>query len=204
MEHNQIMEVTTFRIKPSIDPQVFSARDAEVEQDFTSKQPGFVKRQSGIDGEGNYVVVVFWESKQEADASMNKFMSDPSVEDYAAFIDPSSMKMSRYTLDNPFSAEDSHFVEIMAFNVIDGTDKDAFSKVNKRVETEFTGKRNGFKQRLTGSDDSGKQVVAVYWLDKKTSDASLQPFMDAPIAKEFMQQMDQSTMSMGRYAFLNQ
>ena len=41
-------------------PMAFAKRDAQVESDFTSKQPGFIKRQSGVDEEGTYVVVVFW------------------------------------------------------------------------------------------------------------------------------------------------
>ena len=49
---------------------------------------------------------------------------------------------------------------------------------------------------------AGKQVVAVYWESKETSDASLQPFMDSKIAKKFMDKIDQSSMSMGRYKFL--
>lgn len=197
-----IMEVTTFAINAEVDPVAFAQRDAQVENDFTSQQAGFIKRQSGVDTEGNYVVVVYWESLSAADASMNKFMGDASVADYGEMIDASTMAMSRYTMDGPFAAEGSEFVEIMSFDLKAGTDLPAFNALNHKVETDFTGKRTGFLQRLTGTNEAGRQVVAVYWTTKEASDASLQPFMEAPIAKEFMQQMDQSSMSMGRYKFL--
>ena len=203
MENRTIIEVTTFSINSDVDPLVFSKRDAQVEADFTSKQPGFIKRQSGVDDEGNYVVVVYWKKDSDAEHSMSKFMSDATVSDYAKMIDGPSMKMARYAVDKPFDAEDSRFIEVMTFNVMPDTDMNVFDVTNQRVETDFTGKREGFLQRLTGVNDSGRQLVAVYWSTKELSDASLQPFMEAPIAKEFMQSMDQSSMTMGRYKILN-
>ncbi len=201
MEDKAIMEITTFNINAN--PMIFAKVDAEVEANFTSKQPGFIKRQSGVDDKGNYVVVVYWGSTADADASMNKFMSDASVADYAQMIDAPTMKMSRYAIDKSFDAEDSQFVEIMSFDVKSETDMAKFDALNQRVETDFTGKRKGFLQRLTGVNEAGKQVVAVYWASQASSDAALQPFMEAPIAKEFMQEMEQSSIVMGRYKFLN-
>ncbi|MEO1713013.1 MAG: hypothetical protein AAFU60_06730 [Bacteroidota bacterium] len=203
MSSSVIMEVTTFQINEAVDAAEFAQRDFKVENDFTSKQPGFIKRQSGVDDQGNYAVVVFWENATNADASMQKFMSDASVADYAQMINASTMKMARYAMDQAFNAAGSQFVEIMSFDVKPGTDLTAFQQVNQRVETEFTGNKTGFLQRLTGTNESGTQVVAVYWDSKVNSDAALQPFMEAPIAQEFMQDMEQSTISMGRYAFLN-
>ncbi len=197
MEGKAIMEITTFNINAN--PMTFAKGDAEVERDFTSKQPGLIKRQSGVDDKGNYVVVVYWESTADADASMSKFMSDASVADYAQMINAPTMKMSRYAIDKTFNAEDSQFVEIMSFDVKSDTDMAKFDALNQRVETDFTGKRKGFSQRLTGVNEAGKQVVAVYWASKASSDAALQPFMEAPIAKEFMQDMEQSSVVMGRY-----
>ncbi len=197
-----IMEVTTFNINSDVEANFFARRDAQVELDFTSKQPGFIKRQSGVENEGSYVVVVHWESIASADASMKQFMSAPSVADYAEMIDAPTMKMSRYTMNQPFQAEESRFVEIMSFDVNPGTDMAKFDALNQRVETDFTGKRPGFLQRLTGTNEAGKQVVAVYWKSKATSDAALQPFMEAPIAKEFMKDMNQASITMGRYEFL--
>ncbi len=198
-----IMEVTTFNIKPSADAAEFAKRDAQVAANFTSKQPGFIKRQSAVNESGNYAVVVYWKTNADADASMSKFMSDGSIADYAQMIDGPSMKMTRYTLEKAFDAETSRFVEIMEYAVKPGTDMSSFDALNQRVETDFTGNRYGFVQRLTGVNEAGKQIVAVYWASKASSDASMQAFMNAPVAKEFMQHMDQSTIAMGRYSLLN-
>lgn len=203
MTKNQIMEVTTFNVKSEVSQHDFKKRDAEIETDYTSKQPGFIKRISGITEDGEIGVIVHWESMADAQASMSKFMKDTSVADYAEMIDGPTMKMSRYVMDKAFNADDSQFVEVMAFDVKPGTDLAQFKETNYKVETEFTGKREGFLQRLVGTNESGRQVVAVYWNNKKNSDASMQPFMAAPIAKQFMESMDQSTIGMGRYKLLN-
>lgn len=197
-----VLEVTTFKVKTTANDSTFNQLDAEVESNFTSKQPGFIKRQSGVNEEGEYVVLVYWNSTEDADASMQKFMKDESVADYAAMIDGATMKMARYTVDSDFDANNSEFVEVMSFDVQEGTDMETFNTTNKKVETSFTAKQEGFLQRLTGEDENGKQVVAIYWDNKTNSDTALQPFMANPISKEFMGMMVQKSIQFGRYQTL--
>lgn len=203
MENKTIMEVTTFNINSGVSPSDFKTRDLQVESDFTIKQPGFIKRQSAVNEKGEYAVIVFWEKMTDAEASMSTFMSDASVADYAQMIDGPTMKMARYSMDKPFDADKSEFVEIMSFDLKTGTDLTKFKTLNYKVETAYTGTRDGFLQRLIGVNEAGKQIVAVYWENKAKSDASLNGFMENPTAKVFMSDMDQSTMSMGRYNFLD-
>ncbi len=204
MDNKTIMEVTTFNINSDVNAQDFRARDLQIEEEYTSKQPGFIKRQSGVNEKGGYVVVVYWKSSADADASMNKFMADASVADYAKMLNGSTMKMSRFTMDKDFNAPNSNFVELMTFDLQEGTDLPNFNALNQQIETDITGKRKGFAQRLTGVNEDGKQAVAIYWTSKKDSDAALQPFMEAPLAGKFMSNMVESSIWMGRYDFLNQ
>ena len=198
-----VLEVTTFKTKSVTNTTTFNALDAEVENNFTKNQPGFLHRQSGINEAGEYVVLVYWDTLENAQASMEKFMADPSVSDYASMIDGPTMKMSRYVINDNYNSPSSSFVEVMSFETIAGADMKAFDATNKKVETGFTAKQNGFLQRITGVNDKGEQIVAVYWDNKSNSDAALQPFMAADISKEFMGMMNQSTIQMGRYQTLN-
>ncbi len=181
--------------------QDFAKLDAEVEGNFTSLQNGFISRQSAVDEKGNVVVLVYWESEKDAKASMDKFMADQSVQEYAAMINASTMKMNRFMSRKRYSGSASSFVEVMSFDLKDGVDSDAFREKNKQVETEVTAKRDGFIERITGRNDDGKIVVAIYWDTKENSDAALQPFQDNPISKEFMGMMDQSSIQFSRYQF---
>ncbi len=97
MKKPYVIEVTTFQYKPAVDADKFWARDAEIERDYTRLQPGFISRESGYAADdGEVVVVVRWQSLEDADASMNKFMTDKSVSDFAEMIYGPSMKMKRY------------------------------------------------------------------------------------------------------------
>lgn len=104
MNQSTVLEVTTFTIKNNVSPEKFKVRDQKVEADFTAKQPGFIKRESGVNDSGEYVVVVYWKNTAAADASMAKFMNDSSVADYAQMIEAPSMKMVRYELFSPNTA----------------------------------------------------------------------------------------------------
>ena len=198
-----VLEVTTFKLNTTANPAVFNELDATIEATFTSKQPGYIHRQSGVTEQGDYLVLVYWKSVESAQASMQKFMGDESVADYAGMIDPSTMQMARYSVGDGFDNENTSFVEVMSFNPSAEIDLKHFSKTNKKVETDFTSKQQGFLQRLTGIAEDNTQLVVVYWDTKINSDAALQPFMNSEIANEFMGMIDQESIQMGRYQFLS-
>jgi len=54
-----VIEVTSFAINSNVDRATFQKRDATIEEDFTSKQPGYLKRLSAVNEAGEYVVVVY-------------------------------------------------------------------------------------------------------------------------------------------------
>lgn len=198
-----VLEVTSFKLKTTTNIHTFQELDGAIENNFTNKQPGFIKRQSAVNENGEYVVLVYWKTIADADASMQKFMKDNSVANYASMIDASTMTMSRYTIKDRLNSENSQFVEVMSFNTKKGTDINSFNKVNKRVETDFSSKKKGFIQRITGVNEKGNQIVVVYWDTKENSDAVIQSFMEAPISKEFMGMMNPKTIKMFRSQTLN-
>lgn len=198
-KENYVLEVTTFKLKTTTNASIFNALDANVENNFTSKQPGFIKRQSAVNENSEYVVLVYWDNNENADDSMQKFMSDTSVADYASMIDGSTMKMSRFIVNEISNDTKSDFIEVMSFNLNDGINVEDFSSLNTKVGEVVTAPKKGFVQRITGSNVEGKQVVTIYWDNKANSDAALQPFMSHELSKEFMGKMNQNTIAFGRY-----
>ena len=92
-----VIEVVTFKYKNTVLAADFWAEDAKIEANYTSKQAGFISRESGYSENDNEVlVIVRWKSMADADVSMKKFMSDASVNEFANMIDASTMKMVRY------------------------------------------------------------------------------------------------------------
>ncbi|WP_343329958.1 nuclear transport factor 2 family protein [Polaribacter staleyi] len=196
-----VLEVTTFSLKTPVNNQTFNKLDAKVEDNFTSKQPGFIRRESGVNENGTYTILVYWKTLADAKASMKKFMSDASVADYAGMIEGASMKMNRFTIHADFKAKNSTFVEVMTFDTKEGTDIKKFNTTNTNVGKE-TATRKGFVKRITGTNENGKQVVVIYWDNKENSDTALQPFMNSPKSKEFMSMMTQTSVVMTRSQIL--
>lgn len=98
-QDNYVVEITTFNVKSAVNLDSFWVADAKIQETYTSKQPGFISRESAISDDNEILVLVKWESNADAEASMQKFMGDTSVVDYVEMIDGPSMKMKRYTVE---------------------------------------------------------------------------------------------------------
>ncbi|MFY0631736.1 MAG: hypothetical protein JXR05_15330 [Flavobacteriaceae bacterium] len=95
-----VIEIVNFKIKPSVKSSDFWKEDTKIQTDYTSKQPGFINRESGYSEDSNEVlVVVKWKTNTDADASMNKFMKDESVVKFVNMIEPNTMQMKRYLVE---------------------------------------------------------------------------------------------------------
>lgn len=196
-----VLEITTFRLKTPVNQHSFNSLDSTIETIFTSKQPGFIKRQSAVDKNGTYTIIVYWESMQDAEASMNKFMQDSTVTEYASKIDGASMRMERFNINTFFEAKSSQYVEMMSFGLKEPNDDTSFNVLDEKVAQE-TSTKKGFEQRISGISESGTRAVLVYWDTKENSDAYLQPFMNNSTSKEFMNMMDPNSIQMTRSQIL--
>ncbi|MCI0633836.1 MAG: hypothetical protein L0206_07980 [Actinobacteria bacterium] len=96
-----VIEIARFRLKADADPTAFADLDRGVQDGYVTKQPGFRDRESGAADDGEWVVVVHWATSQDADASMEKFATDPLAADFMALIDTSTMSMKRFEHVNP-------------------------------------------------------------------------------------------------------
>ena len=94
-----VIETATFKIKSSVKLSGFWIEDTNIQNSYTSKQPGYISRESGYSKDTNEVlVVVKWKTNKDAEASMQKFMEDETVVKFINMIEPNSMQMKRYTV----------------------------------------------------------------------------------------------------------
>jgi len=94
-----VVEVTTFDLQPGVNVEEFAKLDFLVKNDYIALQPGYVSRESAGDQE-KWLVIVHWKSIEEAEASMNNFMTAAPAKDFMRKLDVSTMKMSRYISSN--------------------------------------------------------------------------------------------------------
>ena len=95
-----VIEIATFELANGVDPAQFAPLDEAVERDHVSKQPGFVSRETGYTDQGEWLVIVHWESIEAAEASMASFTAAPAAADFMANLDPSTMPMMRYEIND--------------------------------------------------------------------------------------------------------
>ncbi|SED06709.1 hypothetical protein SAMN04489761_4163 [Tenacibaculum sp. MAR_2009_124] len=198
-----VVEVTTFNLNSDIDSNSFEIRDTEIEEDFASQQPGFLKRMSGFDANGKYVVMVFWETLADADASIAAFGSDPSVADYFAMIDGATFSAERYTTfaipNIEFDLESKNVIEVTTFNLNDGIDANSFISRDSEIERDFASLQPGFIRRTSGVDENGKYAVIVFWDTLDDADASIAAFGQDPTVADYFAMIDGATFSAERF-----
>lgn len=94
-----VVEIATFDFAEGVTAEAFAPIDARVEAEHVSQQPGFVSREAGSTDTG-WVAIVYWESAQAAQASMDSFGEAPAAADFMGLMDVSTMAMTRYDLKN--------------------------------------------------------------------------------------------------------
>ncbi len=198
-----VVEVTTFNLNAGVDADAFELRDTEIEQDFASQQPGFLKRMSGVDANGKYVVMVFWETLADADASIEAFGADPSVADYFAMIDGNTFLAERFTTfaipNINFTLASKNVIEITTFNLNANVDIDAFIARDTEIEQEFASQQPGFIRRTSGVDANGKYAVIVFWETLADADASIAAFGVDPTVADYFAMIDANSFLAERF-----
>jgi len=92
MDMSEALEIVRFRLKPGKEAG-FAAANAEVSE-WLKRQPGFVGRQLAVNGDGNWIDLVRWQSRAQAIAAADRLLGE--IGDCAAMqaIDPASIDMS--------------------------------------------------------------------------------------------------------------
>ena len=96
-QNTGVVEIVTMNLNDGISADEFAIVDKAIEDEHVSKQPGFISRQSAVNG-GRWLVIVHWQSADAAQASMDTFADAPAAERFMSMIDVSSMAMTRYDL----------------------------------------------------------------------------------------------------------
>ena len=203
VEANIVVEVTTFNLNTGVNANAFEVRDTEIEQDFASQQPGFLKRMSGVDTDGKYVIMVFWETLEDADASIEAFGADPTVADYFGMIDGNTFLAERFTTfavpNINFSLAAKNVIEITTFNLNTDVDADAFATRDAEIEQDFASQQPGFIRRTSGVDANGKYAVIVFWETLEDADASIAAFQVDPTVADYFAMIDGNTFVAERF-----
>ena len=93
-----IIETLTGRLAAGVDEQAFLEADRRFQTEFVPNHRGFVRRTTARGPGGEWMVLTFWGTVGDADASAALAHDDPVASAFAAMID--GARVERYeTLD---------------------------------------------------------------------------------------------------------
>jgi hypothetical protein len=95
-----------------------------------------------------------------------------------------------------------HVIEVATFDLQAGVSVEEFTKLDLRVKNDHVAKQPGYLSRESGFDNQ-TWLVIVHWKSVEYAEASMNSFMTAPLAADFMKSLNVSTMKMSRYIASN-
>jgi len=92
-----VVETLTFRLAPGTDEGAFLEADRRAQTEFIPNPQGFMRRTTARGPDGDWLVVMLWDTLDNADASRALEQSHPAAVAFNALIDSRSLLRRRYT-----------------------------------------------------------------------------------------------------------
>jgi heme-degrading monooxygenase HmoA len=95
-----LIETATFHLTGDADESAFLAADKRVQIEFLTSQPGFLRRTTARGHDREWLVVVLWNSENDADSCLSRSEDHPATTAFTGLVDGSTLRTNRYeTLD---------------------------------------------------------------------------------------------------------
>jgi heme-degrading monooxygenase HmoA len=89
---NLVIELVSVKARPGVD-EADMLRAADAVMAFLSKANGFIRRELFKAGEDQWVDLIYWNSREEAEAALAQSMDQPSVQAMMSLLDENSLNM---------------------------------------------------------------------------------------------------------------
>ena len=93
-----VTEVITVKLQDGADADGFVAANQALEADHIVKQPGFIAREVGVAEDGEWLIVIHWETAEDSAASIAVFEEAAGVESFMSLLDAETMAIAVYDI----------------------------------------------------------------------------------------------------------
>ncbi|MFK7803760.1 MAG: MBL fold metallo-hydrolase [Anaerolineae bacterium] len=194
-----LIEVITVELAEGATAETFVPTDQIIKDEYASKQPGYLARETAVSDAGLVRLSVHWESKADSDASIAGFGEAPGLEAFMGNLNPETMVIKQYELRSSTSGQvtfpGAGATEVITVKLLDGSDADDFVAANQALEESYITKQPGFIAREVGVSEDGEWVIIVHWETAADSAASIAKFEEAPGVETFMSFLNFETMT---------
>lgn len=94
-----VLQVITLRLKAEAQPAVFAAANERIQREVTPHMKGLIRRESGHNAEGHWVIVNLWADLESA--KLPPTANAEIVKSAMSHVDMTSMTAHFYPLQNP-------------------------------------------------------------------------------------------------------
>lgn len=91
-----MFEITTFRLAPGVDEEVFRSLDERVQVEVAYHQPGLLRRSLGRHDDGRWLVLQVWATRDDAEAGRAALDASPFGARFLALLEPGSVVVERF------------------------------------------------------------------------------------------------------------
>jgi hypothetical protein len=92
-----VVEILAFRLAPAVDESEFLDADRRVQSEFIPNHPGFLRRTTARNADGDWLVVTLWLAEADAVASERLSADHPAALAFISLVDGGSVRMKRFT-----------------------------------------------------------------------------------------------------------
>jgi heme-degrading monooxygenase HmoA len=93
------VELGKFRLQAGVSNEALFDAERAIRNGRIQQQPGYLGRELGHNGNGEWLILIRWESQAAGEAWSPIFMQDPSAQAFIRVIDMSTMRQEHYTID---------------------------------------------------------------------------------------------------------
>ncbi|RYE17864.1 MAG: hypothetical protein EOP42_31590 [Sphingobacteriaceae bacterium] len=204
---NYVMEVITYKTKKGVPAAEYKRLDSVTQQRYTQKQVGYISKESGIDQQGNWLIVLAWDNVAHADADKQAFAKSTLWNETLKVIDTTTMSRKRFFVkdDHSSSLKDlkPYVIELATFKEKKQLKRDTFEKRDQQVEADYISRQTGYITRRVGMAANGERLMVIYWKTLADADAGMKEFLKDQSVADYAKMIDWKTVEMKRFQAVN-
>ncbi|MEL6310485.1 MAG: antibiotic biosynthesis monooxygenase [Chloroflexota bacterium] len=93
-----LIEMLQFKLKADAHVDAFLQANKHAEDKQVATIPGFLSRQTSVDEDGTWMIIVHWADKAALDKSLATFMEAEATQAFLALMDTDTMSMTVFTV----------------------------------------------------------------------------------------------------------
>ena len=204
---NYLIEIITYKTKKSINREEYTRLDSVVQQLYTEKQPGYISKESGVDQQGNWLVVVSWDNEAHANGSVQALRNSSMYAGILKLIDTTTLQRKHFLVkdDHSSSLKDQkpYVIEVATFKEKSKVVRDTFEKRDLQVEADYISRQNGYITRRIGIAPNGERLMLIFWKTLGDADNGMKEFLKDQSVADYAKMIDWQTVDMKRFEAVN-